>query len=221
MNQDVSTEQKTRKKGNGLRASDFLIKASRSLPSFQCVNGRRPSFQGNRVGWQAVGRGKTVEELFYKKVFFLPFTLFLFTFALSQPLAAAPTLTVGSATGQAGKTVDLSIAFDPGAAQVSGAQFDLTLPSALSVGPVAPGAILKSTGKSVNMRQSGRTCTFIIFGMNQFAIPSGTLLTAQVTIAPGTGNKTLNVPLSKVFYSNAKGNSISSGSGASGKVVIQ
>src|SRR5258706_12195822 len=60
-----------------------------------------------------------------------------FCFLLSAlSLEAAPTLTVGSVSGQTGTSVTLPITFDPTTALVTAMQFDLTLPTGLSTGMV-------------------------------------------------------------------------------------
>src|SRR5207302_819072 len=99
---------------------------------------------------------------------------------------SAPTTTVGSVSGAAGTTVSIPINFDPGTASVAGMQFNLTLPAGLSSGTVTAGTILNTAGKTVSTAQSGNTWTFLIFGLNQNAIAAGNLLTAQISIAPGT-----------------------------------
>ena len=144
----------------------------------------------------------------------------LFTLCGLTAAQAAPTLTVGSASGQAGTTVNLPITFDPTMASVAGIQFNLTLPSALSTGTVTPGAILTTAGKSVSTNLTGDTWTFIIFGINLSTIGSGTLLTAQLTIAPGTAAGTLSVPVSNSIYSDPSGVSIVPGTSSPGSVTV-
>ena len=134
--------------------------------------------------------------------------------------AAQPSLTVGSASGQAGAAVNLPISFDPGTTSVASLQFNLTLPRAISTVSVAGGAILTSASKSIRTNLIGNTWTFVIFAINQNTIASGTLLTAQVKIASGTAARTLNVPISGIVYSDPKGQSIPPGASKGGKLAI-
>ena len=114
---------------------------------------------------------------------------------------AAPTLKVGTVSGQAGTTVDIPITFDPGKASIACIEFDLTLPRGLSPGPVSAGEILTSAGKSLGNRVNGNIWKFVIFGINQTAIGSGTLLNLRVTIdSAATG--ILHMPLNRVVYTS-------------------
>src|ERR1700674_4297739 len=67
---------------------------------------------------------------------------------LNGAAQAAPTLTVGAASGLSGTTVDVPITFDPTTASVAAIQFTLTLPAGLSTATVTAGAILNTAGKS-------------------------------------------------------------------------
>ena len=134
--------------------------------------------------------------------------------------AAAPSLTAGGASGQATTTVSLPISFDPGAASVAGLQFNLALPPSLSTGAVTAGAILTAAGKSVSANRAGNTWTFVIFGINQTAISSGSLLTAQLSIASGTAAGALSLPVSGVVYSDPNGVSIAAGAVGGGTVTV-
>src|SRR4051812_48076462 len=82
---------------------------------------------------------------------------------------AAPTLTVGSVSSQAGTSIDIPVTLNPGTDSVATLQFDLTLPPALTANTVTAGAILTSAGKSVGTNVIGSTWRFIIFGLNQTA----------------------------------------------------
>ena len=134
--------------------------------------------------------------------------------------AAAPSLTAGGVSGQAATTVSLPISFDPGAASVAGLQFNLTLPASLSTGAVTSGASLTAAGKSVSANRTGNTWTFVIFGINQNSISSGTLLTAQLSIASGAAAGALSLPVSGVVYSDPNGASITAGAITGGTVTV-
>ncbi|OGR82888.1 MAG: hypothetical protein A3J74_10480 [Elusimicrobia bacterium RIFCSPHIGHO2_02_FULL_57_9] len=151
----------------------------------------------------------------------LPFLSSFLAVALPAASAwAAPTLTVGIASGQAATTVSVPISFDPVTDSVAGIQFNLTLPASLSTGAVTAGAVLNAAGKSVSANKSGNTWTFIIFGLNQNAITAGTLLTAQLIIAPGTAAGTLSLPVSGVIYSDPSGSPIAAGASTGGTVTV-
>ena len=141
-------------------------------------------------------------------------------FALSATVWAAPNLTVGTASGQSGTSVDLPITFDPTTASVAGLQFNVTLPTAVSTVSITPGAILNTAGKSITTNLVGNTWTFIIFGLNQTTIASGALLTARVSIAPGTAAGTLSLPVSGVIYSDPSGISVSPGTSLGGAITV-
>lgn len=133
---------------------------------------------------------------------------------------AAPALTAGTASGQAGAEVSLPIRFDPGAASVLSLQFSLTLPPSLSTGSIAPSSLLTAAGKGVRANRKGQTWTFIVFGLNQNAIGAGPLLTAQMMIAPGAAAGILKVPVSGVVYADPKGVSIPPGAAKGGAVTV-
>ena len=66
----------------------------------------------------------------------------------SLAAAAAPSLTVGNASGQAGATVDFPVDFNPGTQSVAGFQFDLTLPANVTTVSVTATTLLTSVQKS-------------------------------------------------------------------------
>jgi uncharacterized repeat protein (TIGR01451 family) len=138
----------------------------------------------------------------------------------SSALASAPSLTVGNVSGAAGTAVNLPLSFDPSTSSVAGIQFNLILPSALSSGTVTPGSIVTNAGKSVSTSFTNSSWTFIIFGFNTTTISSGTLLTAQVNIAPGTPGGILNVPVTTLVYSDPNGISIPPGATIGGTVTV-
>jgi len=149
------------------------------------------------------------------------FILSAFWVLISHPtVQALPTLTVGVSSGQAGTTVNLPISFDPSTSSVAGIQFNLTLPASLSTGTVTPGAILSAASKSVSTNLVGSTWTFIVFGLNQNTIAAGSLLTAQLRIAPGTAAGNLSVPISGVIYADANGNAIPPGTSTGGAITV-
>src|SRR5438477_2000060 len=149
------------------------------------------------------------------------FLLSAFWVLISHSAAhALPTLTVGATSGQAGTTVTLPVSFDPSTSSVAGIQFNLTLPASLSTGTVTAGPIVTAAGKSVNANLIGNTWTFIVFGLNQTTIGVGSLLTAQLRIAPGTAVGNLSIPISGVIYSDVNGNGIPAGTSTGGTVTV-
>ncbi len=177
-----------------------------------------------RTGQRAEIRDEA-NGLFYKAADSWRLTPFLLSavcilICLQPAQAADPTLTVGSASGTAGSAVTLPVSFDPGTASVAGIQFNLILPSALSAGTVSTGTIVTDAGKSVTTNVNGNTWTFIIFGLNLNSIASGTLLTAQMNIAPGTPSGNLPIPVTSAVFTDATGSIIPTGSVTDGTVTV-
>ncbi len=144
-------------------------------------------------------------------------------FLAQASFAQAPVVTAGSASGQAGTTVNLSVRLTAGATGVSTLQFDLSLPSGVtSSNPpnVTTGSAASAAGKSASASiQSSGAVRVLIFGMNQTAIGSGTLATVGLTIASGTAPGTLTVGVSGIVASDAGGNNVAT-SGTNGSVVV-
>jgi hypothetical protein len=146
--------------------------------------------------------------------------LFL-SLAGSATLQAAPTLMVGSTATVAGATVALPITFNPGGASIASAQFDITLPPSVSTGTVTPGAALVAAGKTITTRLSGRTLTFLIFGMNQDTNKHGTLATLQLQVAAGTPPGAITLPISNAVFADPAGKSIKPGANKAGKIGVK
>ena len=144
--------------------------------------------------------------------------LALLSSVMAASTGAAPSLTVGGASGQAATTVSLPISFDPGTSSVAGMQFNIIVPAGLSTGTITPGSILNTAVKSVSANLTGSTWTFIIFGLNQNTIASGSLLTVELKIS-ATATGTLSLPVSGVVYSDPNGTSIT-GTGTGGTVTV-
>lgn len=159
------------------------------------------------------------EDGLYSQKTVLVLTVCLLTFAVGRA-AAAPTLTVGNASAQAGTALNLPVTFDPTTASVSALQFTLTLPPGLSTGTVTPGAILTTATKSVSANLIGNAWKFLVFGLNQNAISAGPLLMAQMTFPSGTPAGALNVPISGVVFSDPNGLVVSSGPCQGGIVMV-
>lgn len=149
----------------------------------------------------------------------------LLAVAAVRPVSAAPTLTVGSASGQAGTMVNLPISFDPTTASIAAFQFDLTLPAGLTPVSFSTGTILVSAGKSVGSNILSNIWRFVAYSLsqtqqlNQNTVPSGAALTAQLMIAAGTPAGTLNVPASGAVYVDPSANAVT-GSVSGGAVTV-
>lgn len=133
---------------------------------------------------------------------------------------AATSLTLGSASGQAGTTVNVPMTFSPGTDAVSALQFDLTVPVALSTVSVTAGPILTAAAKSISTSLISGRWRFVIFGFNQNAIGSGNLLTIQLGIIPGTPAGDITLLLSNVAYSDPNGNGVGVGTVTNGLVTV-
>jgi hypothetical protein len=134
--------------------------------------------------------------------------------------AAAPSLAGGTVNGTAGNLVSLPIIFNRGTAAISGIQFNLTLPAGLTAGSITPGDVLSSAGKTANGNVKGNVWTIIVFGLDQKTLDKGTLLTAQVRIAPGTADGALKIPFSGVVYTDPLGKTIKPGKITAGTVTV-
>jgi hypothetical protein len=135
--------------------------------------------------------------------------------------ASGPTIAVGKVTGKAGSVVDLPITLDPGSASIAGIQFDLSMPANTSIESTVPGPELKAEGKTISSNHRGQTWTFIVFGMNQNTNRKGTLLTAQVQVAPGTAAGKLKISATGVVYTDPNGKAITPGQSKAGTLTVQ
>ena len=139
---------------------------------------------------------------------------------LAAGAAAAPALTLGTASGQAGTTVNVPVTFDPTTNLVVGIQFDITVPAQLSTGSITAGPILTAAVKSVSSNLVGNTLKIIIFGLNQNTLAAGSLLNAQFFIAPGAPLGNLSLVASNIVYSDASGTQIAAGNTTNGTVTV-
>jgi uncharacterized protein YjdB len=103
-------------------------------------------------------------------------------FLLVQGSICAQVLQVGSATTQAGTTTQIPITLNSGTGTAPSAlEWNLVVGSGITSYNVAAGASATSGGKTLTC--SGATC--ILDGMNETAIPNGTVATVTVTVASG------------------------------------
>src|SRR5882724_4345107 len=126
------------------------------------------------------------------------FSLSAFCILLSAlSLQAAPNLTIGSTSGQAGTSVTIPVTLDPTGVSIAALQFSLTLPPGVSTGPVTIGSIANGILLSSNSVVSGKW-NFVMYGAGGTVTSSGTLLTLQFNIAAATAVGTLALPVSNV-----------------------
>lgn len=117
--------------------------------------------------------------------------------AAQTPIAA---LSVGSGSGLPGATgIHIAVSLDSqGGAQVAGLNFDLTFDSSrLTVAGVNVGSAASSVGKLLSWSQpEANRIRVIIIGVNQTAIPDGTVATISFDVlgaaSPGTSALTLS-----------------------------
>jgi hypothetical protein len=139
---------------------------------------------------------------------------------ISSAVQAAPSLTVGKASGAAGTSVNVPIRLDPGSTPITGAQFDLVLPAGWSAGKIVASSETTAANKTVTTRQVGQAWRVIIFGMNQNNLPSGTLLTVEVQIPKAPQGKSAKLTLTGVALTDNKGNAIKAKSAQAGTITI-
>ncbi len=147
------------------------------------------------------------------------YALFIIFFA--SLAYGAPSLTLGSASGAAGTQVQIPVTFDSGGASVTTFQFDVTLPPYISPISASAGPILNSSGKTVVTSQTNGVWRFLIFGLNNNTIGTGSLLTAQISIAGIVAAGSVTIPISNAVYSDAQGNLIPAGTLTGGILTIQ
>jgi hypothetical protein len=102
-----------------------------------------------------------------------------------------PSLAIAPASAIAGNAVDVTVNFTNGvnAQNVSGLQFDLTLPSGVSSNTVIVGAAAQAAGKSVSANMVGSALRVIIFGLNSDPMGSGAMAVINLRLA---ANLTIN-----------------------------
>jgi hypothetical protein len=139
---------------------------------------------------------------------------------VTPPVVVPPTLSVGSASGQAGSSVDLPIAFNPGTSLVAGLQFNLALPAGVSFASAVGGPILNASSKTLTASVSGGHLVVNVSGLSATALGGGTLMTARLNIAANAATGVRAVPISSVNYVNATGASLPSGVNANGSLTV-
>jgi len=131
----------------------------------------------------------------------------------------SPSISVGTFAGLAGATIEVPIAWAPGASPVSSLQFDLTLPSPLSWVSTGAGPAANAAGKEVSSAPLPGGVRVVIFGFNQTLISSGTVAAVRLTVAPGSPAGTLAVGISGITGSTADGSAVPA-TGSPGAVIV-
>ena len=142
--------------------------------------------------------------------------------AVLAPVEAAAqtaTLAVGSASGNAGASVDLTVSFTPGATGVATMQFDLTYPSALAYVSTTTGSAAAAAGKSASSSAITGGVRVLVFGLNQNVIGAGAVAVVRLTIASGTAPQTFPVTISGITASDPDANPVSA-TGTNGSVTV-
>ena len=132
-------------------------------------------------------------------------------------------LSAGSASGDPGDTVTIPISIDSASGvEVSGLNFDLSFDaSRLTLDHVSAGPAATSAEKSVSSSTpSSGTVRVIVFGLNQTAIPDGTLVNVFFEIKAGSAPGTIALPLGNAAASSPAGSSVPISTSA-GSLTIQ
>jgi hypothetical protein len=91
----------------------------------------------------------------------------------------------GSASAEAGGTVDILVSFTPGETPVSSLRFEITWPEELAYGSTATGAAASEAGKSATGAAIENGVRVLVFGLNTTAIGAGSLATITLQIDVG------------------------------------
>ncbi|MDE2019052.1 MAG: hypothetical protein KGJ13_01750, partial [Patescibacteria group bacterium] len=115
-----------------------------------------------------------------RAVFAASIALVSFIFIYSVAAAGAPTIIIGTASGQAGSSVVLPVNFASGTTDVSALQFDITLPTGISYVSIATGTVAIAANKDVMAAAISGGMRVLVAGLNQ--TPIGTGLLANITL---------------------------------------
>lgn len=146
--------------------------------------------------------------------------LFYTPLRLKLSTTSGSAIAVGSVSGSLGSVINLPITFTSGISPVSSLQFDLAIPLGLNYASITVGSAASSAGKSVQANQNGNNLRIIVFGLNQNAISSGLIATAQFNIDPNATFGSRTVTLSGMVASSPSATAVNV-SGSNGEVKIQ
>ena len=109
--------------------------------------------------------------------------------------AADDTITVGSASVQRGNKVQIPITWTRGVNDISALQFDIALPSGVSVSSISPSNVETTAAKTLSSAMVANAERVIVWGYNQTALPTGTIavltLATSSAMIPGTYTLTI------------------------------
>lgn len=105
----------------------------------------------------------------------------------------------------AGQSANLAINFTPGPDPVAGLQFDLMLPAGFSVTGETIGPAGSSASKQVSSSAVTGGFRFLIFGLNQNAIPEGILLNITLNTDTSVRPGPQTLPLTGIVGAKADG----------------
>lgn len=103
--------------------------------------------------------------------------------AILAVIAPPQSLTLGTAGGVRGTSINVPVYLKASTAPVSGLQFDIPNVAGLTVTGVSVGLAGQASGKSVSGNQNAGSFRVIVFGLNQTVIPSGPVVLLKMTIA--------------------------------------
>ncbi|MFN8008610.1 MAG: fibronectin type III domain-containing protein [Terriglobia bacterium] len=133
--------------------------------------------------------------------------------------AQSPALSVGTASGNPGTSVDLTVSFTAGSTGVSTLQFDLTFPSSLSYVSTATGAAASAAGKSASGSSISGGARVLVFALGTTSIGSGAVAIVRLNIASGTNPAAIPVGITGIVAADASSNSVPT-SGTGGSVTV-
>jgi len=143
-------------------------------------------------------------------------------FALIALLTAkipAATLVVGTASGNAGQTLNLSIALQAQGAQVAGVQFDLVYDNTALTVAVGTGAAASAAGKSVSTNSLPTGIRVLIVGLNQTVMADGNVADLTISVAANATSGSHPLTISGASGTDPSGQAISV-SASPGAVVV-
>jgi uncharacterized protein (TIGR03437 family) len=126
---------------------------------------------------------------------------------------------VGTASGNAGQTVNLSVELQTQGAQIAGLQFDILCDRSALTLSAAAGTAASAAGKSVTSNLLPGGMRVLIVGLNQTLIGDGSVVNLSISIASGARSGNYPLTITGASGADPSGQSISV-SAASGAVVV-
>ena len=126
----------------------------------------------------------------------------------AYPPQSSATLMMGSASGTAGGSVNLTISLAPGSMNVCTLQFDLLYSSSLSYGSVATGSAAAAAQKTASGNAISGGARLLVFNVNQNIIGAGPVAIVTLMIAPGTPAGSIPITISNLIASDPSGNAV-------------